>query len=134
MQALLSLVLLLALILGFGLFSSIRDSLAWIVERQPDVSPVPAFLLVSLGSLLVFLLLRRRHKQIGEPAPARRRGAGALLGLLRGLLAALLLVGLAPNLPFQGLRDALGPGSLSGRLGMPVTEAVQQLAARIRAP
>ena len=102
MQALLSLVLLLALILGFGLFSSIRDSLAWIVERQPDVSPVPAFLLVSLGSLLVFLLLRRRHKQIGEPAPARRRGAGALLGLLRGL-------------------------------GMPITEAVQQLAARIRA-
>ncbi len=131
LQALLSLVLVLALILGFGLFPSIRDSLGWLVERQPGVSPMPAFFLVTLGSLFVFLLLRRRLKELGEQAPARGRRKGALLGLLRGLLGVLLLVGLAPNLPFQGLRDTLGPSSLSGRLGTPIVEAVQRLAARI---
>jgi hypothetical protein len=47
------------------------------------------------------------------------------------MLGVLLLIGLAPNLPFQGLRDALGPDSLSGRLGMPIVEAVRRLAAGI---
>jgi hypothetical protein len=131
LQALLSLLLLVAVILGFGLFSSIRDSLAWLVERQPGISPVPAFFLVTLGSLAVFLFLRRRHKQLADAASARRRGTGALMGLLRGILGVLLLIGLAPTLPSQGLRDALGPNSLSGRLGTPIVEAVQRLAARI---
>jgi uncharacterized membrane protein YfcA len=128
---LLSLALLLALIMGFGLFSSIRESLGWLVEHQPGVSPVPAFLFVTLSSLLVFLFLRRRLKQLGKAAPARRRGAGSLMGLVRGVLVVLLLVGLGPSLPFQSLRDALGPDSVSGRLGTPIAETARQLAARI---
>lgn len=118
LQALINLALLSAFLLGVGLFRRLLDLLGRTADALPFVSGITGALLVLFTALWVMRLIRHRLADwlAARLSPAWTRISGGIFGVLRVLLAVILLVTVVSAVPLDFVRRPVVDESVTGQL------------------
>jgi uncharacterized membrane protein required for colicin V production len=116
----LSLSIVLAFLLGFGLFKLVGNSLATLADSVSQTRGIVISVLLMVVTLVVVVIIRKRLRQ--QPASTRPIGEPSLYGGIAGLLRAMLMLGVALTILGLVLPDFLEQALLGNSLLAQVLE------------